>query len=134
MIDKETGTEKVESIPKEHIKGGDSEGMSVQQIADKHGVDVKVIESQIADGIKVEHEHSPDDAIAAEISRDHLTEHPYYYDYLEKMEAEFKKDYKAKGYGKNKSKGKPTSREEQAAQDSVPAEEKVKLRLKALFG
>ena len=134
MIDKETSTEKVESIPKEHIKGGDSEGMSVQQIADKHGVEVKIIEAQIVAGIKIEHEHTPEDTVAAEIARDHLAEHPYYYDYLEKMEAEFKKDYKAKGYGKNKAKGKPTSREEQSAQDSVAPEEKVKLRLKALFG
>jgi hypothetical protein len=131
MIDKVTSAEKVQ---KEYIKGGKSEGMSVSQIAEKHGVEVAVIEAQIVKGIKIEHEHSPEDVVAAEISRDHLFEHPYYYDYLEKMEKEFEKDYEAKGYGKKKNKGKPTSMEGQAVQDSIPADEKIKLRLKALFG
>ena len=78
----------------EYISGGMAEGMTVEDIAKKHGVDVSVINKQIKMGIKIEHEHSPDDNVAAEISKDHLTETPFYYDYLEEMESEFKENYK----------------------------------------
>ena len=78
----------------EYIPGGFAEGMTVEDIAKKHGVDVSVINKQIKMGIKIEHEHSPSDEVAAEISKDHLTETPFYYDYLEKMEEEFKENYK----------------------------------------
>jgi hypothetical protein len=40
----------------------------------------------IAKGIKVEMEHTNDKHIAQEITMDHLTENPHYYDYLEDME------------------------------------------------
>lgn len=41
---------------------------------------------QISKGIKVELEHTHDEKIAKEIAKDHLIEHPRYYDYLEEME------------------------------------------------
>jgi len=78
----------------EYIPGGMAEGMTVEDIAKKHGVSVALINKQIKMGIKVEHEHSPDDNVAAEICKDHLTETPFYYDYLEEMEKTFKKNYK----------------------------------------
>jgi len=78
----------------ERIPGGRAEGMTIEDIAKKHGVSISLIKSQITKGTKVEHEHSPDDAVAAEIAMDHLTEHPLYYDYLEEMEATFEKNYK----------------------------------------
>ena len=44
-------------------------------------------EDQIAKGIKVEMEHTNDLTLAEEITKDHLTEDPRYYDKLEKMES-----------------------------------------------
>jgi hypothetical protein len=41
----------------------------------------------IAQGVKVELEHTDDKELAAEIARDHLTEDPKYYDKLERMES-----------------------------------------------
>lgn len=77
----------------EYIAGGLSEGLTAEDIAKKHSVDISVINKQLKMGLKVEHEHSDDDKIAAEISKDHLTETPFYYDYLEAMEKSFKKNY-----------------------------------------
>lgn len=78
----------------EYIPGGMSEGMTVEDIAKKHGVDVSIINNQIKMGVKVEVEHTKDKNVAAEIAKDHLTETPFYYDYLEEMEKEFKENYK----------------------------------------
>lgn len=44
---------------------------------------------QLEKGIKIEMEHTDDPSIAREIAMDHLTEKSDYYDYLEKMEAEW---------------------------------------------
>jgi hypothetical protein len=51
---------------------------------------------QLEKGIKVEKEHTPDKAIRKEISKDHLTEHEKYYDFLENMETKMEKDKKSK--------------------------------------
>jgi len=48
----------------------------------------------ISKGLKVEYEHTNDKELAEEIVKDHLTENIKYYDYLEDMETEFKKDDK----------------------------------------
>jgi len=68
------------------IPGGKADGMTVKDIADKHGVPVEKIEKQIKMGIKVEMEHVDDEELAKEISMDHLEEIPDYYDRLDKME------------------------------------------------
>lgn len=60
--------------------------LTVAQIADKHGVAIGMIEKQLEKGIKVEREHTKDDAIAREIALDHLAEFPDYYDRLKKVE------------------------------------------------
>jgi len=78
----------------EYIPGGMSEGMTIEDIAKKHKVESSVIKKQIKIGIPIEHEHSPDVKVATEICKDHLTETPYYYDYLEAMEKSFKENYK----------------------------------------
>jgi hypothetical protein len=111
---------------KELIKGGKAEGMDCEAIAKKHKVPVEDIKAQEKKGIVIEHEHTPDDDIAAEISRDHLVEHPFYYDYLEEMEKEMEKDYEEKEYGK-----KDRTKQEES-EDKTDAD-KVK-RLKKLFG
>jgi hypothetical protein len=41
---------------------------------------------QLMKGMKVEMEHTHNKSIAKEIAKDHLTEHPKYYVYLERME------------------------------------------------
>jgi len=61
---------------------------SVNEIAEKHGVDRDVILSQLGKGIRIEIEHTKDKILAAEIARDHLAEFPDYYDRLAKAEIE----------------------------------------------
>lgn len=61
---------------KDQIPGG---------LADK-GSPKNVDPKQIEKGIKVEMEHTDSKEIAREISLDHLTEDPKYYDKLEKIE------------------------------------------------
>lgn len=63
-----------------------SAGMSVKDIADKHGVPVKQIENQLKTGTIVESEHGVDEKEARNIALDHLTETPVYYTLLDEME------------------------------------------------
>jgi uncharacterized alkaline shock family protein YloU/predicted RNA-binding Zn-ribbon protein involved in translation (DUF1610 family) len=65
---------------------GVAEGLTVEDIAEHHGVDVQLIEQQLAKGIQVESEHSSDVDIATNIAMDHLYEIPDYYDKLEEIE------------------------------------------------
>lgn len=69
-------------IAKELIEGGEADGEP----------DSKYPESEIARGIKVEHEHTDDPAKAKEIAKDHLEESPRYYQELAKMEAKLDKE------------------------------------------
>lgn len=48
----------------------------------------KFNKSQLTKGIKIEKEHTKSDLVATLIATDHLSEDPYYYDKLEKMENE----------------------------------------------
>jgi hypothetical protein len=64
----------------------DKKTLTVQQIADKHGVSVDAIEQQVKKGITVEKEHTSSEAAAREIALDHLAEVPDYYDKLKKVE------------------------------------------------
>ena len=58
------------------------------QIAQKHGVSVDEILSQLEMGMEVEKEHTDDPEIAREIALDHLNEIPDYYTLLLGMEHE----------------------------------------------
>lgn len=60
------------------------------QIADKHGVSIEQIQSQLKKGIEVEKEHTTNKKEAREIALDHLMELPDYYDKLEGIENETK--------------------------------------------
>jgi plasmid maintenance system killer protein len=60
--------------------------MSAESLAKLHNVPLSEIESQIAKGIKIEKEHTTDDATAREIACDHIKENPKYYDKLKKIE------------------------------------------------
>lgn len=64
----------------------DTKTYTPEEIAEKHGVDVEVINDQIEKGMKVEKEHTSDEKLAREIALDHLLEMPDYYDKLEEME------------------------------------------------
>lgn len=64
----------------------DTPTLTPQQIAQKHGVSVGIIQSQLQHGIQVEREHTSNDAIAREIALDHLAERPDYYTLLAKIE------------------------------------------------
>jgi hypothetical protein len=80
-------------MEKESISGGKADGMTIEQIAQKHGVSVESIEKQIEKGMKIETEHVGEDPVKTkEIAMDHLVELPDYYDRLEKMEEEGKKE------------------------------------------
>lgn len=68
------------------MKGGLSDGMTVKDIAKKHGISLAKINHQIDLGKKVEKEHTDSSTIAKEIAMDHLVEIPDYYTRLAKME------------------------------------------------
>jgi hypothetical protein len=71
---------------KNTIKGGKSDKMTPQNIANKFKVSVSDIEAQLKKGVEVESEHTDDKEKAREIAMDHVSEFPDYYDRLEKME------------------------------------------------
>jgi len=73
-------------INEDQIKGGLSDNMSLEDIANKHEKDpqeidnmIQFLEVQLEKGIKVEMEHTEDPEIATEIAKDHLFEDPKYY-------------------------------------------------------
>lgn len=76
------------------FKEGKSANHTIETIANKHKVDIEVIEDQIIKGIEIEKEHTEDETLAKKIAMDHLVEFPDYYDRLEKMEkaAKLKED------------------------------------------
>lgn len=63
----------------EKVMGGKADDMSVEDLADKHNVDVKDIEKEIEVGVRIEMEHTDDKEIAREIAMDHIFEFPDYY-------------------------------------------------------
>jgi hypothetical protein len=63
----------------ESILKGLSHGMELEDIANKHNVDVKHLEDQLKMGIEVEKEHDDDLTIRKAIAMDHLVEDPDYY-------------------------------------------------------
>lgn len=89
---------------KELIKGGLADGKTVEDIAKKHNVSVEQIQKQIEKGYKIEYEHVNDKKRAIEIAKDHLMEIPDYYDRLEKMEKEAKKELEEKNNDKQDNK------------------------------
>jgi len=70
----------------EFFKGGVANGMSAQDLADKHGISLEEIEAALAKGQKVEVEHTNDSKKAYEIAKDHIFEDPKYYDKLSTIE------------------------------------------------
>lgn len=85
-----------ESVEPNAIKGGLADNKSIHDLVVHHGDESwasiqfesleKQLEAQLEKGIKIEKEHTSDEAIAREIAIDHLWEDPKYYDKLEKVE------------------------------------------------
>lgn len=73
------------------VKGGLADGLSLEDIANRHGVDIDELNREFKMGLKVEMEHTTDSNIAGEIARDHLFEDPKYYSKLKKIEEDLKK-------------------------------------------
>jgi hypothetical protein len=69
------------------VLNGLAKGKSIQDIATKHDCSIKHIQQQLDAGIKIEHEHTKDNAIAREIAMDHLFEDPNYYTKIKSIEA-----------------------------------------------
>ena len=67
---------------------GLSKGMTLQDIADKHSIDIDVLKKEWKKGVKVEMEHTKDPKVAGRIAMDHLTEDPKYYTKLAKAKLE----------------------------------------------
>jgi hypothetical protein len=70
----------------EKVSGGLSSGMTLSDIAKKHGVGIDSIKSELIKGVKVEMEHTANAKIAREIAMDHLAENPKYYTKLATIE------------------------------------------------
>jgi hypothetical protein len=84
----------------EKLKNGDSDNLTLLDLAKKHSYDdskdstnhknidkmLELLKQQLDKGIKVEMEHTEDVKVAKEITMDHLSEDPMYYDKLKKME------------------------------------------------
>jgi 8-oxo-dGTP pyrophosphatase MutT (NUDIX family) len=80
----------IEKSEKNKIKGGKADGMSLQDIADKHKVGLDKLKKQFLMGVKVEMEHTNKHDEAVEIAMDHLVESAEYYTKLAQMESTFK--------------------------------------------
>ncbi len=61
------------------VVGGEAEGMTTKDLANKHDVSVKDIEKEIKVGTEIEMEHTDSKKMAKEIAMDHIAEFPDYY-------------------------------------------------------
>ena len=67
----------------ENVLKGLAAGLSLEDLAKKHGVSLEHLQSQLDKGLKVEHEHTDDEETAKKIAMDHLSEDPDYYTKLD---------------------------------------------------
>lgn len=84
----------------EKLKGGESDKLTLMNIAQKHAYDDSTdsvskskinkmylhLKRQLNKGIKIEMEHTKSKKVATEIAKDHLSENPNYYTELKKIE------------------------------------------------
>ena len=81
-----------QGFKEEKLEGGVADSKSLDELAKKHKVDIKVLTKQFNKGVKVEMEHTDNKQMAKEIAMDHISEDPKYYDKLSKMETKDTKD------------------------------------------
>ena len=80
---------RIEGVIKEGedtISGGLAKGMTLNDIAEKHGMSVDMLVAEFKKGIQTEMEHTTDREVAKEITMDHLFEDPQYYTKLATVE------------------------------------------------
>ena len=73
--------------------GGKADGMSLKDIADRYGVTVKDMLSELLLGIDEEMKHTSDETIAVEIALDNLFDIPDYYTRLKQMESDAENEW-----------------------------------------
>jgi hypothetical protein len=61
-----------------------SKGMTLEDIAQKHNVDITELQKELSKGIEVEFEHTTSKEKAKHTAMDHLVENPKYYSKLAK--------------------------------------------------
>jgi hypothetical protein len=84
-------TKKEDIDETEKLKGGLSDGKTLEDVAKKHKMDVDLLKVQLNNGIKLEKgEHTDDKKTAEEIALDHLWENPTYYIDLKKADIDEK--------------------------------------------
>ncbi len=85
-VEKPKGPDGWKKIKEDVIAGGLAKGLTLSDIAEKHGVSIDMMVAEFKKGIKVEMEHTTDREVAKEIALDHLFENPKYYTNLAKVE------------------------------------------------
>lgn len=69
-----------EEIEKEELlKGGEAQGMTIEDIAELHNFDIQKLKKYLQVGVQIEREHSKHKWVQTRITLDHLKEHPLYY-------------------------------------------------------
>jgi len=81
-------------VEEDKIPGGLAKGMSLNDIAEKHNVDIEVLKKEFVKGVKTEMEHTTDKEVAKEIALDHIFEDPKYYTKLATIEEDWSDKYK----------------------------------------
>lgn len=71
--------ENTQTQEEQKLQGGVAEGVTLEDIATKHQIDVQYFYKILEDAIKIELEHSSERSIAEQIVRDHIYENPLYY-------------------------------------------------------
>lgn len=82
----QTKEKKSKEIGEDKVAGGLAKGLTLNDIAEKHGISVDILVAEFKKGIGVEMEHTTDKEIAKEIALDHLFEDPKYYTKLSTIE------------------------------------------------
>jgi hypothetical protein len=72
--------DEVANLDVDALKGGEAQGMTIEDVADMHNVPIEYIEKIMPLAIEIELEHTDDAEVAARIALDHLSETPLYYD------------------------------------------------------
>jgi hypothetical protein len=75
-------------VPIDKSIGKLAKGMTIEDIAEKHGVSVEDFNIELENGIKSEMEHTDDKMVAKAIALDHLYENPKYYSKLQSLNLE----------------------------------------------
>jgi hypothetical protein len=68
----------------EGVLNGLSKDLTLNDIANKHKIDLNTLKIELFKGIKVEKEHTKSESMARQIAKDHLVEDPEYYTKLTK--------------------------------------------------